>query len=719
MSTEISTNVPKKTRAQILAVPKVSTAVDQLRRHLLLEADITPDGKHFIRSIFVIGSFTNPDECNVYSDIDLVILTPLPLFKDQSAISQIKELLQKVENQVQSAHPQQPDLHTWPKPIEWYENLRPFMEGDLSDTLWLYEHQNERESYYSSSTPYDLLALDGWSGLASDTLLHYEKSTAVLLEGKDVFSAMKLPETVHKHEWFELALVASRELAIGFAQRADGWQAIHENKRDGDSLIQRGERQIGKAVLRMFYAQEILETGRPLNTYKAIRDWALDRYSSDERMTELVENAYRAKVLLERTLLCSTAGLMPIALANPEMTVVAPIANLFSSTIGMKKHLIYPVEGFIQMPFKPGVREFYWERTLPNMIKLLVGRDINPMILTIFIPEIRDYLVRDLSYLTERGISEAQISDPETTASAIAILERCIWFYLGYDPKTGGSPYDWFQMTGPYGKERIKKIDSIATEILYEDESLLSRALVVLDKPDWLKEQIIETIDTLTGVLALYGTKLTALVGNELVQKAYILYKKMVSILDSNGFSEKYSNLRYEYMVRLGRILKMNVNFMDRNQAISQIEEAISWYQKAIHLYPNREEAHYYLGDLYMTFGTPEQAKESFANALRADPSSARALALYVDVHELAALNANKSDAIKKCKELEKKNSAAKLGLVKLAFPKGLNESDIQKWFDDHLGDDWEQAVAPFRFWPTELMMALASRTNLDQSRKK
>jgi len=713
---EISTIVPKKTRAQILAVPKVATAVNRLRRHLLPEADITPDGKHFIRSIFVIGSFTNPDECNLYSDIDLVILTPLSLFKDQSAISQIKELLHTVGNQVQSAHPQQPDLHIWPKPIDWYDNLRPFMEGDLSDTLWLYKHQDERVNYYSSSTPYDLLALDGWSGLASDTLLHYEKSTAVLLEGKDFFATMKLPETVHKHEWFELALVASRELAFGFAQRADGWQAIHENKPDGNSLIQRGERQIGKAVLRMFYAQEILETGRPLNTYKTIRDWARDRYSFDDRMTELVENAYRAKVLLERTLICSTAGLMPIALANPEMTVVAPIANLFSSTIGMKKHLIYPVEGFIQLPFKPGVREFYWERTLPNMIKLLVGRDINPMILTIFIPEIRDYLVKDLSYLTERGISEAQISDPKTTAGVISILERCIWFYLGYDPKTGGSPYDWFQMTGPYGKERVKRIDSIATKILYEDESLLSRALVVLDKPGWLKEQIIETIDTLTGVLALYGSKSTALVGNESVQKAYILYKKMVAILDNSGFSEKYSNLRYEYLVRLGRILKMNVNVMVSNQAVLQIEEAISWYEKAIRLYPDREEAHYYLGDMYMTFGMHEKAKECCANALKADPSSARALALYVDIHELAPLNANKSDAIKKCTELEKKNSSAKLGLVKLTFPKGLNEHDIQKWLDKNLGDDWETAEAPFRFWPTELMMALASRTNRSKS---
>lgn len=715
MSADANKTVPRKTRAQILADPKVSTATDILQRYLLVDTNKL-DTEHFIRSIFVIGSFTNPDECNICSDVDLVILAPLSIFKDQSAISQIKKLLKEVEDQIQSAHPQQPDLHIWPKPIEWYENLRPFMEGDLSDTLWLYKHQDERENYYSSSTPYDLLALDGWSGLASDTLLHYEKSTAVLIEGKDVFSTMKLPETIHKHEWVELALVASRELAIGFAQRADGWQAIHENKPDRDSLIQRGERQIGKAVLRMLYSQEILETGRPLNTYKAIRDWALERYSLDDRMTELVENAYRAKVFLERTLLCSTAGLGPIALVNPELTVVAPIANLFSSTIGMKKHLIYPKEGFIQLPFKPGVREFYWERTLPNMIKLLVGRDINPMILTIFIPEIRDYLVRDLSHLTKRGISEAQISDPETTAGVIAILERCIWFYLGYDPKTSGSPYDWFQMTGPYGKERVKKIDSIVINILYEDESLLSRALGAIDKPDWLKEQIIETINTLTDVLALYGTKSTALVGNELVQKVYILYKKMAAIFDNSGFSEKYSNLRYEYLVRLGRILKMNVNIMDSKQAASQIEEAISWYEKAIRLYPDREEAHYYLGDMYMTFGMPEKAKACSTNALKADPSSARALALYVDVHELTSLKANKSDAIKMCQELDKKNSAARLGLVKLTFPKGLNESDIQKWLDDHLGDNWEKAEAPFRFWPIELMKALASRTSRNKS---
>lgn len=717
MSNRMPISVPKKTRDQILANPKVSAAVNRLRKHLL-DTETTPDDMHFIRSLYVIGSFTNLEECNDYSDIDLVVLVPLLLFKDHNAYQRFKHVLSNIENEIQKTHPMERDIHLWPKPIEWYENLRPFMEGDFYDLLWLYEHKDERENYYSSSTPYDLLALDGWSGLASDTLLHYERATAVLIEGKDIFTGMKLPDTIHHHEWFEIALVASRDLAIGFAERADGWEAIHDGKTDGKSLIQHGECRIGKTILRMLYAQEIMETGQPLNTYKAIRDWALERYSSDDRMIELAENAYQAKVLLKRTLLCSTARLMPIVLANPEMTDVAPIANLFSSTIGMKEHFIYPMEGYIQMPFKPGVREFYWERTLPNVIKLLAGRDINPMILTIFLPEIRDYLIRDLSYLKERGITEDQISDSEMTENTIAILERCIWFYLSYDPETGGSAYDWFQMSGPYGKDRLKKIDEISADILYGDNQLIAQ---ILNRPvlDWLEKKIIQTIDTLAGILAIYGTKPTAIIGNALVQKAYTLHEKMVSIFDSGRFTDKYSDLCYEYMVRLGRILKMNVNISNEEHAISQIEKAISWYQKAIRLDPNREDAYYYLGDMYMMFGAPQQAKECFAKALRADPSSARALALYVDVHELAPLNKDKSDAIKKCKELEKKNSAANLGFVKLTFPKGLNGNDVQKWLDKNLRDDWNKADAPFRFWPIELMQALANRISSDHRREK
>ncbi len=711
---EIPISMPKKSRSQLLAEPKISCVVNRLHRFLLLD-NTSPDNMHFICSLYVIGSYTNLDECNDYSDIDLVVLIPLSLFKDINIHQQIIHLLQDIEREVIKTYETGSDIHLWPKPIEWYENIRPFMKGDLSDFLWLYKHKDERENYYSSSTPYDLLALDGWSGLASDTLLHYEKATAVLLEGKDVFKEMKLPETIHRHEWFELALVASRDLSIGFSKRADGWKSVHQGKLDGEKLIKRGENLIGKAVLRMFYAKELLETGRPINTYKGIRDWALERYSLDDRMTELADNAYRAKVLLERTLLCSTANLMPFVLANPEITAVAPIANLFSSTIGMKEHFIYSRKGYIHVPFKPGVREFYWERTLPNLVRSLADRDINPMILTVFIPEIRDYLNRDLSYLKEKGITEDQIYDVDTIENVIGILERCAWFYLGYDPKTGGSVYDLFQICGSYEKDRIKKT---VVDILYTNNQLIAHVLN-RSNPEWLEEKIVQTIDTLAGTLAMYGTKLTALVGNELVQKSYILYGKMVSIINSDRFVVKYSDLCYEYMLNLGRILKINVNISNEKHAISQIEKSISWYQKATRLNPNREDAYFYLGDMYMTFGMPQQAKECFTKALQVSPASSRALALFVDVHELTSLIKDKSDAIKKCKELEKKNSAAKLGLVKLTFPKWLNENDAQKWLDKNLGDDWDKVIDLFRFWPPELMMALSNRINSDHIIKK
>ena len=117
--------------------------------------------------------------------------------------------------------------------------------------------------------------------------------------------------------------------------------------------------------------------------------------------------------------------------------------------------------GFVDS-HKPGVREFYWERTLPSMLKQLVRRDINPLILTLFLPEIRDYLARDLSYLKAREITEHQIGEAETTADAVALIERCVWFIASYNSKTGGSAYDWFQMAGPYGRARVAKIDSIA-----------------------------------------------------------------------------------------------------------------------------------------------------------------------------------------------------------------------------------------------------------------
>ena len=75
--------------------------------------------------------------------------------------------------------------------------------------------------------------------------------------------------------------------------------------------------------------------------------------------------------------------------------------------------------------------------------------------------------------------------------AGIALLERCIWFYLSYDLQTGGSAYEWFQMTGPHGAERVKKIDGIAKDILYGDALVLNHGLS-REMPQWLEELTID-----------------------------------------------------------------------------------------------------------------------------------------------------------------------------------------------------------------------------------
>ena len=548
---------PKKTLDEILAHPKVTAAVNSLQKYMLDSQD-NPSGTHFIHSLYVIGSFTNPEECNRYSDIDIVVLIPLSLFKENRDVYEhIKNILHDIEVNIQLKHPVEHDLHCWPKPIEWYKKDHLFIERSLLDFLRLAkDHEKwkkERQDYFSSSTPYDPLDLDGWSGLANEVLLQYEKATAILLAGEDIFTNLQLSETIHLDEWFELSLVASRDLAIGFAQRADGWDAIHRGEKDGDEFIQRGERKIAKAVLRMIYAEAITCGCHPLNSYKAIRDWALIRYAGDSRMCELADNAYRAKVLLERTLLCSTANMMHIAASNPEMTFVAPIANLFHNSIGMKKHIIYPREGFVQMPFKPGVREFYWERTIPNLIRCLAGRDINPMILDVFIPEIHDYVTRGMASIKQSASLEQieKILDPELAGNAISILEHCIWFILTFRPDSF-SRYDWYQMQGPFGRERVKQIDEDVENILYGEDQLLFDRFNKYGLGN-LEGKTLETIKTLIIALAMYGNPATTIFEKELLRKGYLLSKKMISALGKKG---EYQNSRQFYKSMRDAFLK-------------------------------------------------------------------------------------------------------------------------------------------------------------------
>jgi hypothetical protein len=305
----------------------------------------------------------------------------------------------------------------------------------------------------------------------------------------------------------------------------------------------------------MIYAEAITCGGQPLNSYKEIRDWALIRYSGDSRMSELADNAYRSKVFLERSLLCSTANLMPMAMTDPEMTFVAPIANLFHPAAGMKKHVIYPRKGFVQMPFKPGVREFYWERTIPSLIRCLAGRDIHPMILDIFFQEIHDYLIGNLSNLIEhQELTDEQVHkilDTEMILSAIGILEHCIWFMLTYQPNMF-SRYDWLQMRGPFGKERVNVINEEAKNILYGDEQLISERFNKYSLAN-IEERVLETISTLVIALAMYGTPATTVLEKELLKKGHILCEKMLSALSGK---RQYQDACLFYTRVLENILK-------------------------------------------------------------------------------------------------------------------------------------------------------------------
>jgi hypothetical protein len=197
--TNYSNTPPKKKLDDVLIHPKVSDAVNSLQRYILVNGT-NPSDAHFIHSLYVIGSFTNPEECDRYSDIDIIVLIPISLFKETKVYKYIKNILHELETNIQRKYSAEHDLHFWPKPLEWYKNgLYP--ESSFINSSRLFENsekwKKERQDYFSSSTPYDLLALDGWSGLANGVLLHYEKATAILLAGEDVYSGLQLPETIH------------------------------------------------------------------------------------------------------------------------------------------------------------------------------------------------------------------------------------------------------------------------------------------------------------------------------------------------------------------------------------------------------------------------------------------------------------------------------------------------------------------------------------------
>jgi predicted nucleotidyltransferase len=483
----------RTTKEELLKVQPISESVECIvQRFSGVNKGLSP-----VHSLIVIGSFTREDERTQYSDIDIGVL-----FDDQymmtTKVDSIKEILQSIETAINTNQTRN-QVRLWPKPMSIYAKIE------------------QRDNYFTSlldvqcNTPEDIFTLDGWSGLARNTLIQYEAASGVAIYGNDILKEIKLIDEIPHHEWYELFMISTRDLARGLGLRFKGYNVdsgIMAKEHSYDmSKVYEGENAVAKAILRAVYALAILQGTKPLNSYQEILEYARKLYAKDETLLEIVEDAYKLKTKGEGVgWLCAPKNIL--SLANPKLVAIAPIARIFDNRFYREvKQSLFEARTFL--PFiELGNLEIYYERTIPRIIELLVTVDIDPLGCWLFWEEIRDFLISELpilhryTYLTNLNITE--LKDLGTTT-----MENIYWLLASYglidSPIWRGSQYMSMQMDSS-DESASEKINRAAQNMLYGSDELVLNS----QSPSPILTSLIATIQILARVRPQYTKLLIA-----------------------------------------------------------------------------------------------------------------------------------------------------------------------------------------------------------------
>ena len=127
----------------------------------------------------------------------------------------------------------------------------------------------------AASTPLDVLALDGWSGLATSYLKLVKKNHGKTIYGERIVETRDAPMEIPRYEAYELFCTARTELALGLAHGE-----IHK---------------IAKSILRAAAALIIDLVGFGLTDYGDIYDFITKITTPTPQLKRVIEWAYKAR----------------------------------------------------------------------------------------------------------------------------------------------------------------------------------------------------------------------------------------------------------------------------------------------------------------------------------------------------------------------------------------------------------------------------------------
>lgn len=698
--------------SDLLEEKLISKTLCELRKRFGVKAEDGDNG--VICSVFVMGSFTNREERSSYSDIDVAIL-----FREgyvSSNMDSIMHRLAEIESDVSRFDPSR-KIKLWPKPVEWYRDSPPFevSSNDFLFLIWqLLRARSSKcapDTARSASTPESLLELDGWSGLATQVLRDYEIATGVTILGEELIENVDPVDPLPSQEWDELYLVATRDLALGCAARAQGFAAIREGKLErGRASLRQGDNSIAKSVLRVAYAYEIKDEQHPLNSYAEIWHYAQSRLGLDDQ--ELVARAYEIKVTgTDRY----SGSIDLLGWRTPTVGPIHKLTRFFRvRRADLLKGLVYdpqisPMQELeddmmywhVRVEDNLPTRRFYFERTIPKIIEDLGEQDVDPEIALIFVPEIVNFLKGEMISIRDQ-MSDEKIWTHPRIRNAIEVLERIIWHFFKGLEDGPESPY--MRLCAQYLTDLPgDRIHEEVAVLLYSDEPLP----LVPTLPAGFLDDLNSTFLCLADYYREVGLHPLQVLHNTYITHAEVTLRKFMFWLKK--VAPKEVDLRYGIILRLAYILGKN-NDWQSEDSLQQWKEEVSLYEEAMKLMPERYEAYYNLAYRYFWLGDREKSRDLAVRAIELNENCMQAWGLYFDYYEMKAPNSDMDIVRASCEDALKRNPRHPMALACLFryfLEKGDEEQALVFWKRLREADPKLDSFSNFQFLPSNVVMWL------------
>jgi len=496
---------------------------------------------------------------------------------------------------------------------------------------------------FSGMNPPDLLEIDGWSKLASYTLLNDIKQNGKTIFGEDIVKDVPSIKTIPIYESYENMILANRQ----FGKAATEFVlALHEFYDNGDDTalndVRKNNSLIAKAVMRAANALFLLKKKPAQNFTRIIKSM------KDKNVRSFLSKMYDIKTRKSSELVDVNEAAYFIIIADELIKSEIPYVHSTVTTsygrMCQNKACLQKKIGKIDLSEIDKRRDswvFYASRTLPEVVKHLAKlseKDLLPGLLArIYCSDVVNYIQK--LHISKLGWIDSRMWDSELTKSESKLMES-LKNTCDNPAICGSSGKFCFKNAPLYALEgNFEKAISVLDQILRDGTPLFPEVLTEKGFYQLLSEKYEEAEKTLRQSLTIMESPrtlvclATALVRRKKYDDAVEICDKTLKLNPESYYAQLNKGVALQELGRLEEAIlayekaihinkndfRAYFNIAHLHYLSKKYSEAIKWYDKSIRIDPTFVESHFYKGEALSELAQHEEAVNSYANCLKID----------------------------------------------------------------------------------------------------